>query len=116
MSLFVRELLFDLAANRLDIITRSDLQCSIQHLLDTRQVDTHDILLVDRYIAGYSVMELEQEQRSVSERLHRTLSLIAQRSGYTDDLLLRQLLIKYPKYKSTAEAFRNKLDRVSREF
>lgn len=114
MSVYVRELLVDLAHGRLDVITRLDLLQGLTTLLATHQITPGDMYLLTKYISGVSVTELTGIQPNAEERLIRALALLEHTTGYTDDTFLRRGLRVYPKYTKIKSALSRKMEVLSR--
>ena len=84
MSVYVRELLFDL--DQLDIITKCDILSGIQKLYATGQIQYGQVYVLNRYLEGYSLDEIcsehgldVEESRAVREDLAQLLSLLEER-------------------------------------
>lgn len=120
MAGYVRELLVDLASGKLDDTMHTDVRCDllscIQRLVDTKQVDAHDILCLDKFLAGFSLADLTIIYVNAAERLSKTLALIEYTSGYTDESFLSKMMSKYPTYKGRAPELRTKLHLYGRIF
>ena len=135
MSAYITELLLDLLYSRLDVVSRCDIQQSVQKLLDTDQINEMHILALDTYLSGCSITEIKNGVTlypgvkdkhgnnlekyvyipNVDELLIQILALIEEISQYTDELFLQYGLGLYPKYKKIAPALRNKLQQYGRE-
>lgn len=142
MSFFVRELLFDLANNNIvshanadDMLRkgmgiaweylggwekqcefRCDIVQALQVLVNTRQVDSTDILVLRDYIYGTPIERLDGIYNAVKERLIRTLALLEYESGYTDAKYVDMVISKYPKYAENAAAYRERIHQMGRLF
>lgn len=120
MAGYIRELLFDMANGKLDDARHADTRCDIiaciQMLVDTKQVDAHDILCLDKFLAGYVLSELSRTYSNAKERLIKTLALIEYTSGYTDELFISTVMSKYPKFSGNAPAYRTRLHLYGRTF
>lgn len=142
MAGYVKELLCDLAANKIvhykdiDYMLsrgmgisweylgdweshcefRCDIVAALQSLLDTEQVDRDDILILSRFMNGYSTIELSIEYANVQERLIKILALLEYASGYTDNRYISGVLTRYPHHTPAAAAYRDKLHMRGREF
>lgn len=115
MSIYVRELLFDMIRGDIDPVAKIDIETSIVRLYKTGQVDRHDILALDRYLSGETVTELSIDYPNCQERLVKTLALIEKESGYTDDMFLQRGLNIYPKYQKIKDALYKRAEQLSRE-
>ena len=115
MSIYVRELLFDMVNGSIDPITKLDIEMAIVHLYKTGQVDRRDILALDRYLSGETVTELSVDYPNCQEMLVKTLALIEAQSGYTDAIFLQRGLNIYPKYAKVKDALYKRAEELSRE-
>lgn len=118
MSIYVRELLFDL--DRLDIITKCDIIHGIEHLYKTSQIDYGQVYVLNKYFEGYTLPEIcshlgLDEAKAIEEDLVATLALLENHIRYTDEEIIQHGVRIYPKYRKTIEAFRNKCARLSKE-
>lgn len=115
MSIYVRELLFDMVNGSIDPIAKIDIETTIVRLFQTKQVDRRDILALDRYLSGETVLELSIDYPNCQEMLVRILALIEQESGYTDEMFLQRGLNIYPKYQKIKGALHKRAEQLSRE-
>ena len=96
--------------------TKCDIQVSLKSLYSMGAVDRRDILILSKFMSGYSIAELSINAPDCRERLISTLALLEDATRYTDDRFLERVITKYPKYKETKEAYRNKLIEAGRTF
>lgn len=105
MSAYCKELLLDLAMNRLPIELRTDLIVAIQDVINSRVFTRKEIEYLDMYLQGYDSVEIAQyyitTTEIVEQALSRIIEAIEHTSGYTDMLLYRkvQMLGKYSRSK-----------------
>jgi hypothetical protein len=105
MSAYCKELLLDLAMNRLPIDLRTDLIVAIQDVINSRVFTRREIEYLDRFLQGYDSIEIAQHYLTTSDIVEQALSRIMEAieytSGYTDMLLYRkiQMLGKYSRSK-----------------
>lgn len=91
--------------------TRCDVVSGLQRLLDTRQVDTHDIMLLYAVMIGLPITKPHHK-----ERLIHTLALLEEEIQYTDERYLTSVCSKYPKFNKTKDAYRKLLFDAGRVF
>jgi hypothetical protein len=139
MALLLREILLDLANNAIvhhdkprliesgssisweylagweqQCEVRCDVVSGLQHLLDTDQVDTYDILLLHRFMCGETLAEINQP--GAKERLVALLALLEDTIGYRDDRYIDGVVRKYPKYAKTKDAYRDLMLKAEHNF
>lgn len=115
MSVYVRELLIDLADHKLDIEARIDLLCGLEHLHKTGQITTHQIKLINDYCAGYSLVELSHSIPNAGEAICSALALLEEYTRYVDEIVIQYGLRLFPKYAKTVGAFKRKAQVLSNE-
>lgn len=117
MSIYVRELLFDL--DKLDIITKCDILVGIQYLYATEQINYGAVYVLNKYLEGYSTHEIssivDDTPENLTENITSTLALLEDRIQYFDEAIVQQGLRIYPKYRRRAEEMKNKCVRLSKE-
>ncbi len=142
MALLIRELMLDLAQNSIvhynnrDYLLsrgvgiaweylqnweqhcefRCDIKDALHELYSTGQVDSTCILLLTKFVSGYTLAELKLEIPNAEELLVKTFALLEYTSGYTDGGFIRKVIEKYPKYANIAEDRHNAMHIAGRTF
>jgi hypothetical protein len=97
-------------------IAKCDMEISLKNLFDTGEVDRCSILVLSKYMAGYSLSELSVYAPDCKERLIRILALLEEATRYTDDAFIDRVVQKYPKFIKTKDAYKDKLIEHGRTF
>ncbi len=95
---------------------RCDIINTLQYLLDTEQVDKQCIIVLDKYISGYTLSELRIDYPNADEMLIKITALLEYASGYTDGDFVSRMVARYPKYKDVASALHNAMHIAGRTF
>lgn len=94
MSGYVKELLLDLALNRLPSEQKSDMIQAIEKGIYGHVFTLRDVLILCKYITGYTAQEIGVELHITTEAIELTLARIIRSietlSGYTDVSLVRR--------------------------
>lgn len=118
MASLVKELLADLAHNRLDIDTRITLVSTLEHLCLSKAFTKNDIILLNEFLCGYSAEELALRHFLSTETVISTLSRLCVavefHSGYLDQSLLDRWAKKYTPQQ--VERAKDYLQKYSKEF
>lgn len=139
MAALVKEILIDLAANKIvhhdddrliesghsiaweylpgweqHCETKCDIQLALDRLLKTAQVDSVCYNVLIAFMAGFSIEEIAIP--GAREMLIQLLGLLEAETQYSDDRYLESVVRKYPKYSKTKEAYRNLLTAHGRTF
>lgn len=115
MAALIKELLVDLVYYNLDHISRIDIEYGLTKLYKTNQISALQIRLLDQYLSGYTIIELQVEYPNVAELLVSVLCLLEHEIQYTDESFLQLGLTMYPRYGKIADALRQRLDTHGRE-
>ena len=95
MSALVKELLLDLSLNRVAVDLRSDLIIAIQNAFQAGVLKPRDIIYLDKYLQGYTSIEIASLYGYTSEgidiALARIFKTIEEFSGYTDEAFMRKV-------------------------
>jgi len=124
LSAYIKELMLDYGKARRSLIERADIECSLNRLLKTGQINALHIRVLDLFISGYTLTELNNWVRAwfpnrsgvIETVLIQVLSLLEAETGYTDDVFLAYALRLFPRYKKIAKALRNDLFDMGRTF
>jgi len=141
MAAVIKELLFDIVDNKIvhhdvdklirsghsvaweylpgwedQCIAQCDVQLALEDMVYTLQVDEYDILLLSKFLSGFSTNELEVDFPHCKERLIIILALLENATKYTDERYLESVVRKYPKFQKTKEAYAAKLFEAGRIF
>lgn len=95
---------------------RCDIKDALQHLYNTQQVDSTCILLLIKFVSGYTLAELSVDVPNAAELLVKTFALLEYTSGYTDSDFIRRVTEKYPKFANIAEDRHNAMHIAGRTF
>lgn len=114
MSAYVRELLFDLV-DGVSSCTDAwiDFQQALDQCLEKHLISEEHIYVLDRYLTGYTVQEIDRDVKGAYSKLIQVLAVLEQESQYTDDSFLERMLVKYPKYRKIKPALRRRLIKYS---
>ncbi len=126
MSAYVRELCFDYDTCSVDVFgnvheyttihERADITAGVQRLYQTRQITRQHIWCVRFYLEGYTLSELKRAFPSAENLLTQFFALLAEEIGYTDEIVINLALRLFPKYATTIDAFRRKLEDYGRSY
>lgn len=116
MAAVVKELYIDLIRGRVDVITAVDLHIAINRLLDTNQISTLHILLLNSYSAGYTLDELQSRYPQAEDMLIQILALLEAESGYSDDELIQRAIRIKPYHSKLVDVHRSRLYEWGRKF
>ncbi len=99
MAALVKELLKDF--HKLTPEIRCDLLQAIEKLYHAHVVSFDDIVLLDKYVAGWNTKELKIDTEEMDKNLERILIAIEETSKYFDKDLIHRAASnnKYPKQK-----------------
>lgn len=97
-------------------IIQIDIECGIKHLFKTGQITARHIRALDRYLCGYSLMEMEIDYPDIETLLIQTLSLLEEVTGYTDESFLTAALVERKSLRKIKPALRDKLFSYGRMF
>lgn len=97
MSAYARELLKDCVNGKADISVRVDLYTTIYMLYNKKIITKQHLYIVDLYLSGFSITEIEQYYENVSDILYMFFCNLAEYSGYTDEVFVDKYRFKYQK-------------------
>lgn len=96
MSGYVKELLLDLAIDRLSIDQRADLSIAIRQTCLSGVFSAADLHYLQLYLQGYTAQDIAEQHMKTTEYveiiLTRLFTAIEHYSGYTDDILINKVI------------------------
>lgn len=114
MSVYVRELLFDLfESRRLSVEERCDIEQALRAMLARNEITKHHIRLLRLYVSGYTLFELEHIDRNVRSMLLAVLNGIERETCYRDEHVVDMGLSRYPKLARIRQALLRKAQQLS---
>lgn len=116
MAAYIRELCRDYAVGRIDHLEAIDIEIGVQRLRAKEVIQPVHLAVVRRYLAGYTVAELQFDYPNVEELLVSFFSALADEIGYSDERVVQQALRRNPAYARTIDAYRRKLEQYGRTF
>lgn len=98
MSVYVRELLFDLyESRRLSVEERCDIELALRAMLARNEITPRHIQLLRLYLSGYTIFELEHFDQNIRSILLAVLHGIERETRYRDEQVVDMGLSRYPK-------------------
>jgi hypothetical protein len=114
MSVYVRELLFDAYSSiGITVEEKCDIEQALQTLLRTGEITVQHVDLLRRYVAGYSIHELEVTVPHARSALLSVLNGIERVTGYTDERILMIGFNRHAHLRLILPALRTMLARLS---
>ena len=118
-SAYCKELLQDMALNKVPLDTKADLLNAIRELYLEKILKPRDVLILNYYLSGFSIQEIapmfSSYSKEIEDVLDRTITAIAYSSNYTDDFILQRVqMSKQPRSKK--ENAKKVLERIAHEY
>jgi hypothetical protein len=109
MAGWMKELMLDYGLNRLSIDQRSDISTAISTLISAGVITNNDINVLHSYIAGYTAIEIAQQEQTTTDQveaqLTRIFRAIEYASGYTDSSFIQRAKQQYNARMAELSAF-----------
>ena len=113
--MYVRAVLEDVVHGRSDVLSVLDITTAVATLVRTGQLTQRHMRCLRRHVVGYTLDELLLDEPAAYTLLVQAYSLIAEQSGYTDEVFLQRSVGLFPMYRKIMPALRDKMLSLGRD-